>query len=399
MRDLEDAGPDAGDAGPDAGDAGHVLDVCTIGGTTYASRTLNPADRTLCCNPLADAEGWTHTLIESGTYDIPTQFDLSAGDFDGDGVADIALCVNDAEEIVLGNRNGGFGAPVSSPANITGCGSGAGDLDKDGKTDVVLATGDHVAVLMSLGGGRLGSETDYLMDGNIARVAVGDFDGDGWPDVAAADCAGTVTLLHNLATGDGSLGKPTVLSSFVYGGGTCQLRAGDFDGDGTLDFALTDVGDGWVAVSLNRGDGSFENPVASTKVPSPWALWAGRLVVARDEIVVGTQNGPDTYVVHQGLGQFDSVDRYETDVYQGELSVADFDGDGHGDLLAGGQQSLVILYNQGDGSLYPKAVAASWPDPQYLQSMAVGDFNGDGAPDVAVIYQYNLLELWLNGCP
>ncbi len=388
-----DAGPDAGvDAGPDSGIAAAA--ICIIDGQTFPSRALNPADRTQCCNPSASPTAWQQTLVAGNSYPLSGGSDLSTADFDGDGRPDLAICTFGAVEILLGTADGGLGQPISAPLNNIFCGTSVGYLNGDGLPDVVVAAGT-VAVFLSTGHGNLASEVDYLPQGQIQRVAVGDFDNDGWPDVAATDCGGAVTILFNLGTGDGTLGRAkTYVSNYGVGVG-CQLRVGDFNGDGWLDFATTDL-TSTVAIALNQKDGTFGTPVLNTTIPYPWALWTGPLVGGQvDDLAVGTGGVTNTYAVGGDLEGLSSSAGYASGVNAGVMAIADFDGDGHMDILAGGQTSLVVFYNQGMGTFWP---AATTTVSFSIQSMVTGDFNGDGATDVAVIGD-DSVYLFLNACP
>jgi FG-GAP-like repeat len=62
--------------------------------------------------------------------------------------------------------------------------------------------------------------------------------------------------------------------------------------------------------------------------------------------------------------------------------IADFNGDGIPDILAGGDGGIWLFTGQGGGVLNPGVLIPISGGNTYYP--AVADFNGDGKPDVAV---------------
>ena len=101
-------------------------------------------------------------------------------------------------------------------------------------------------------------------DGGEMSVAVGDFNGDGNLDLAVADSyTGTVTLLKGDGAGNFTPfpGSPVAVGSGPYSG-PFSVAVGDFNGDGNLDLAVANFGDGTVAILLGDGTGQF-SPAAT----------------------------------------------------------------------------------------------------------------------------------------
>jgi hypothetical protein len=241
------------------------------------------------------------------------------------------------------------------------------DVNGDGILDIVTANGfpgnefvsggEGVSVLLGNGDGTFKPARAVLTTGNPSSVVVGDFNGDGKPDIVIAFDSefgfGVTTLSMLRGNGDGTFQAPSAIPIPFFAGfttdnvvGVSSLAAADFNGDGRLDLALgvsaitTNTVTGGspfavydVEVLLNRGDGTFtavETPLNSASEPQP-------------------------------------------------LVVADFDGDGHPDLIA--SDSTVLLGN-GDGTFHT-IPSSNGVFGSFQASGLVGDFNDDGRLDIA----------------
>ncbi len=178
---------------------------------------------------------------------------VAAGDFDGDGVLDLAVANNGSDNVsvLLGVGDGTFGAAVNFGAGAAPSSVVLADLDRDGKLDLAVANSgdDDVTILFGDGAGAFpatlatifGSPFDVGL--NPRALAAGDFDGDGRPDLAAANQdSDNVSILLNTAP------PPTVLapqSGDVWTLGSTQTIRWVFAGGG--DF---------VNVQLSRNGGA-----------------------------------------------------------------------------------------------------------------------------------------------
>jgi hypothetical protein len=106
----------------------------------------------------------------------------------------------------------------------------------------------------------------------IAAFAKEDFNGDGRMDVAALDRGNGGAIKIFLSNGDGTLSPGQI---YPVGANAISLSAADFNGDGMVDLAVLDTGSSTVSILLGRGDGSFQ---VSTNTPTV----LGGTVVAGD---------------------------------------------------------------------------------------------------------------------
>jgi hypothetical protein len=200
-----------------------------------------------------------------GTFQPPLRYlvggsasALVTGDFNGDGVADVAV-VNMASSsegsvaIFIGKGDGTFQAPVlygvASPSGAADA-LASGDFNRDGKLDLVVATQTgQIFVLLGNGDGSFQPPAPWsaslpgLLDWWTGGVAVADFNRDGIPDIAAVSGGSAIAILTG--RGDG-----TFRPARYFGTGVAYfLAVGDFTGIGKPDVAV--IGGVTLSILLN----------------------------------------------------------------------------------------------------------------------------------------------------
>jgi hypothetical protein len=113
---------------------------------------------------------------------------LSRGDFNGDGLDDVAVLTSSGKVMLLRQGGGGYFTlgPVKSIA--TSCTSGQiafDDLTGDGRGDLVVAcAGTSTALHLLISAGvSFQEDVELPKDGAWNRQSLGDLDGDGWLDI------------------------------------------------------------------------------------------------------------------------------------------------------------------------------------------------------------------------
>jgi hypothetical protein len=180
---------------------------------------------------------------------------VACADFNLDGYLDLAVAMgtDNTVSLLFGNGNGTF---VLGPRLTTASypyKPVVADLNEDGLPDVVAPCwyGNAASVLLNIGGSLVGAGVIPAPNG-CSTVAAGDLNGDGHADLAVTDGSGGLTgpVIHLvLGDGDGTFGPPQdiqVPSGFIY-----SVYLSDMDGDGDTDLGFST----FAGVTLYRGDG------------------------------------------------------------------------------------------------------------------------------------------------
>jgi uncharacterized protein (TIGR03437 family) len=137
------------------------------------------------------------TLQPGVTYTGTTEA-LATGDFNGDGIPDLAT----RGGILLGNGDGTFKSEQPYPSGLQGTPTVA-DFNGDGKQDILIATSNTqgtptgLTLLIGNGDGTFTAQATY--SGAYTSAAVADVNGDGLPDMVASTSGGGVNIFLGLA--------------------------------------------------------------------------------------------------------------------------------------------------------------------------------------------------------
>jgi hypothetical protein len=276
---------------------------------------------------------------------------------DDDGDADFAVAnqVGDKIAVHMNAGDGTFFPPVSYPIGNKPDSLAMGDLDNDGDLDIAAANfnSTSVGILINNGNGTF-FFSQGLPVGSAQSVALGDFDGDGDLDIASANYGtANVSIIINHSTNDAAVFALAV--NYPADDGPFCVAAGDIDGDGDVDLAVSNfLGDDVSLLTNNTiegAPGTFAPPI---------------------NIAVG--DGPE-YV-----------------------ALRDIDHDGDLDLIIANSiaNTISIMRNTGDGTFSAASVNAVGTGPVWID---LGDLNGDGNVDLATANVVgNTASILLNPC-
>ena len=402
---------------------------------------------------LGNGDGTFQTGVEISNH--TASYALTVADVDGDGNADVIFPdnTNNVIQVLLGNGDGSFASPltVDDSANAIafakvdagdtldliltgghtlgvtiypGNGDGtfgspifltppgdffvsvrAADLNSDGKTDIVTINGFWVTTFLGHGDGTFDAGVNSSA-GNIPwELTLADFTDDGFPDIVVAEydryggSFGSPFLLILIGQGDGTF---VMGRSYVTGQGPTPVAVGDFGNEGHEDFATVDTTSPGVFVFGGQGDGSFRGVLL---IPGGEFFTTDLATGDYDE-----DGRADVAELVNFSGSLIFVNLLNTDLTIRDsfeyslpgartLSSADYDGDGHLDLLTirGDPRNLLFLRGHGDGSFDGPVTAGAAPEAEFFD-ITTGDFDGDGHPDLAIVTQnayHDLGAVWI----
>ncbi|MDY6803352.1 MAG: FG-GAP-like repeat-containing protein [Cyanobacteriota bacterium] len=199
-----------------------------------------------------------------GTFGEATNFDVGdapsdivTDDFDGDGSPDIATSndLSNDVSVLLGDGEGGFADATSfavgdgdnRPYDIT-----TGDFDGDGVPDLAVSNNGSstVSVLLGDGDGGFGDPTEFDVADEPFELVVADLDGDGNEDIATSSSSSNVISVLS-GNGDGTFAEATNIEGVTA---PWAVAVEDIDADGFQDLVVGSQEDATVSVLLNTTD-------------------------------------------------------------------------------------------------------------------------------------------------
>ncbi len=301
---------------------------------------------------------------------------IAIADLNGDGIPDL---VDDLVEVALGQGHGSFATPIYYPVNgdslFAGGGAiGLGDFQSKGRVDLVIqSTAIALSILLNNGKGRfIDGVPTPVPGGEVSCTAAGDFNGDGITDLAVSNNA---SIQIYLGTGKAIAPfKAGATYPFINGG--CPT-AGDLNGDGKIDLLMPAGNPTMAYAYLGNGDGTFRQGPAN---PIP-ELCFFRLADFNGDGKLDYVANINLIAYGNGDGSFSTPVELVPGTTGQAVATTDFNGDGRPDIVATfGGDVLAVLLNNGDGT-FQETTTGSCPLADHI---AIADANGDGKPDIAL---------------
>ena len=347
--------------------------------------------------------GPTFWVSEDPENAWPCLAKLRLGDFNGDGITDIAVVRGGSDDpepmrIHLALGDGTFSDAIDGPIYTVGdnifCNETGrmklADFNGDGKTDVARIDGcastDTIKIFLAdytdgvltfsdpiegpsfeVGYTLLFGVLVFNVDVDVKRINFGDFNGDGLSDILYVDGMNDYLPMKCYLADytDGVLSfLPPIDGPVLHLNGESErvdinrLRLGDFNGDGKTDIAKIVGYSGSHAMKIYLASFTDDEPSFLAENLGP---------------VVGTSDDEDDRALDVGS----------------RVRLGDFNGDGKTDIARinewipfGYSNPISIWLSKGDGTF---AGGGTGPELNSASRVKIGDFNGDGKTDIGFV--------------
>ena len=318
---------------------------------------------------------------------------IAAADLDGDGHPELLAAEFNVhgDQIEVFRRTGSrtFAAVRNYAGGVQSLSTVFVDATGDGLRDIVVCNPprSQLVVLRGHGGLSFGDGEEVRTVSRISGLDVGDVNGDRIPDVVTVQQGSAGVAGVHLGAGDGAF---LPMSTTIGPIACCDHESAalaDLNSDGSLDLiglmgssARLDIvlgdGLGHFAAGSSRSLGSEpHSSMVLTEFNGDGRLDAAIACDAGIAICLGTPGG--------GLGAPAFLAGSEKFV-----ATADFNRDGHADLIATNSavdfefgSQIIVYLGGGDGTFAPLPTFYGGYKPT---TFAVGDVNSDGIPDLAI---------------
>jgi VCBS repeat protein/HYDIN/CFA65/VesB family protein/lectin-like protein len=266
-----------------------------------------------------------------------------AADVNGDSLPDLIAVRGDDSAIVIMNQGQRhFAAPVAYPVGHGPAGVAAGDFNGDGLPDMAVANigADSMAVLLNKGDGTFGPAVFYPSGSGARVILTADLNGDGNLDLVMGQDSSYIVY-----RGDGK-GGFAASGNYPTGGGYPGMTLlDDFNGDGIPDVATANTFSNNVSVFLGDGLGSFLPPTFYGTIQYPHVFASADLDEDGAPDIAVPHNGTSAFSVlqNQGNGLFLPAVTFDAGGSNTRmLGIGDFNGDGLPDVVTDNESSNTV---------------------------------------------------------
>ncbi|GJM22353.1 MAG: hypothetical protein DHS20C15_22680 [Planctomycetota bacterium] len=315
------------------------------------------------------------TLIPSGGVASA----VGVADFNLDELLDVVKVGSDAKlELLLGDGEGGLGAPLAFDTGVLPKDLIIDDLNLDGRPDVVVAHDAGLSIHLGAAAGGFAPEQTLATPEGSWQVRSGDLNGDDIPDLAATTKFSDSVLIYH-GEGDGSF---TLAQDLSAGSEPAGLALEDVNLDGSLDLVVGLEGEFSAGIRIYPGA-----PGADFEIFSSFYGGGDVVEIAFADLdhdgfrdLLSVTSTPSGVARFRGHGDGTFTDIFFTPDGGSSVVVADFNSDGIDDAAFPVLGSDLVSVMLGvSGAFGPRS---SYSGLRSNSSLAHGDFDGDGDADL-----------------
>jgi hypothetical protein len=301
-----------------------------------------------------------------------------AGKFNGDAQTDLMVADLLESQLLAGHGDGTFGDPAPVAVNSTGFLVFAGDFDADGKDDLITGSQHTVDLFRQGSNGTFEAYGSHPVGSSWWDLALEDLDGNGTRDLAILnDETDDISVL--LAP---SFGSPGPGFHHLIPAGVWPLETTDLQRDGKPDLLAVNPDFGFLEFLGVGGGGAFSELDFPSFLRPTGLAPADQNGDGNPDLVFNSLVFDVTELLGKGDGSYqDPAITFPPGDTRGPVLAADFNEDGHQDLIVSTGILLWILQGKGDGTFELPAFIA---DELYADATASGYLNGDAHRDLVV---------------
>lgn len=324
------------------------------------------------------------------TYSL-NPYDLTVGDFNGDGKKDLAAMIENGLIVTEYGRGDGTFTDERLWTVPEGNFIFAHDANADSRVDLISIQGRSILdnmISVVLNDNLQGFKAPKPIFFGESMIDSGDLNNDDLLDMVTASQSSFASgsyIAYALNDGDRSFLPALTVDNGANG--LNSIKTGDFNGDGHLD-AVTAHGNNSRVITVYPGNGTG---TLQAGITSSLNIISVEIAVGdfngdgKDDLFAISESGQGYSLLATGTGTFTIAPNFpvtvETGGFSGAISKGDFNGDSKVDILTSANNGNLKLYagaGNGQFSLLSSNMAV-------LKSAVPADLNGDGKLDIAGI--------------